>query len=81
MEPLAGWIVGDNGQCATVLEEVTRPVAVIARISEAGGRRRQRREQTMSWPVIADLPAGDGKSNQSAGGIGYAVDFGPWSAS
>ena len=35
----------------------------------------------MSWPVIADLPAGDGKSNQSAGGIGYAVDFGPWSAS
>jgi hypothetical protein len=34
----------------------------------------------VSWPVIADLSASDGKGHQAANRVGYAVDFGPWSA-
>jgi hypothetical protein len=63
------------------LPQVAQAVAVVTSIGKTSVRWRQRREQTVSWPVIADLPAGDGERDQTALGIGYAMDFGPRSAS
>lgn len=53
----------------------------MASIGETGVGRWQWREQTMSWPMIADLSTGDGERDQSVGCIGYGMDFGPRSAS
>ena len=81
MQPLAGWIVGDDGQCSTTLEEVPQAIAVVACIGKTGVRRWQWRKQPVRRPVIADLSAGDGERDQPANGIGYGVDFGPGAAS